>query len=121
MWISKTQFAGFFQPVDSLPTLNSAKAGSTIPVKFGLGGNYGLALFDVGSPKSQTIACSTSAAVDDIEETVTAGASSLSYDATSGRYNYVWKTDKAWAGTCRQLILNLNDGTIQRANFKFTK
>jgi len=114
-------FAGFFQPVDSLPTLNSVKAGSAIPVKFGLGGNYGLALFDVGSPKSQTIACDNSAAVDIVDETVTAGGSSLSYDSASGHYSYVWKTDKAWAGTCRQLILNFNDGSIQRANFKFTK
>ena len=113
-------FAGFFQPVDTLPTLNSVKAGSAIPVKFGLGGNYGLTIFDVGSPKSQTIACDTAAPVDVINETVTAGGSSLSYDSTSGRYNYVWKTDKAWAGTCRQLILNFNNGSIQRANFKFT-
>jgi hypothetical protein len=113
-------FAGFFQPVDNLPTLNSVKAGSAIPVKFGLGGNYGLSIFDVGSPKSQTIACDTSAAVDTVEETVAAGGSSLSYDSASGNYNYVWKTDKTWTG-CRQLILNFNDGSIQKASFKFTK
>ena len=113
-------FAGFFQPVDNLPTLNSVKAGSAIPVKFGLGGNYGLSIFDVGSPKSQTIACDTSAAVDTVEETVAAGASSLSYDSASGNYNYVWKTDKAWTG-CRQLTLNFNDGSIQKVSFKFTK
>jgi hypothetical protein len=114
-------FAGFFQPVDNLPTLNSVKAGSAIPVKFGLGRNYGLNIFEVGSPKSQMIACNTSAPVDTVEETVTAGGSALSYDSASGHYNYVWKTDKAWAGTCRQLILNFNDGTSQRANFRFTK
>jgi hypothetical protein len=113
-------FAGFSQPVDNLPTLNSVKAGSAIPVKFGLGGNYGLTLFDVGSPKSQTITCDTSAAVDTVEETVAAGGSGLSYDSASGNYNYVWKTDKTWTG-CRQLILNFNDGSIQKASFKFTK
>jgi hypothetical protein len=115
------EFAGFYQPVDNLPALNSVKAGSAVPIKFGLGGNYGLSVFDPGFPKSQTIACSSTAPVDVVEETVTAGGSSLSYDAASGRYNYVWKSDKAWAGTCRQLILNFNDGSIQRANFKFTK
>jgi hypothetical protein len=31
---------------------------------------------------------------------VTAGGSALSYDSGSGHYNYAWKTDKAWAGTC---------------------
>jgi hypothetical protein len=33
----------------------------------------------------------------------------------------VWKTDKAWVGTCRVFVLGLNDGTLHRANFKFTK
>jgi hypothetical protein len=31
----------------------------------------------------------------------------------------VWKTDKGWAGTCRQLIIRLSDGTTHLANFKF--
>jgi extracellular elastinolytic metalloproteinase len=31
----------------------------------------------------------------------------------------VWKTNKAWAGTCRQLIVTLVDGTSHRADFKF--
>src|SRR6185437_4225827 len=114
-------FVGFFSPVNNLPTLNIVKAGSAIPVKFGLGGNYGLTIFDVGSPKSQAILCDSSAPVDTVEETVTAGASSLTYDSASNRYSYVWKTDKAWSGTCRQLILNFNDGSIQKATFKFTK
>jgi hypothetical protein len=56
-----------------------------------------------------------------IGETVTAGSSSLSYDATSNQYNYVWKTDKAWAGTCRQLRVMFNDGSTQTATFNFTK
>jgi len=55
--------------------------------------------------------------LDDIEQTVTAGSSSLSYGG--GQYNYVWKTDKSWAGTCRQLVVKLIDGTIHYANFKF--
>jgi hypothetical protein len=36
-------WAGFFQPVDNLPKLNSVKAGSAIPVKFSLHGNQGWA------------------------------------------------------------------------------
>jgi len=51
----------------------------------------------------------------------TPGVSRPELDAASGRYNYVWKTDKPWANTCRQLILNFNDGSVQRANFKFTQ
>ncbi len=94
-------------------------AGQAIPVKFSLSGNKGLNIFATGSPLSQAIACNFSGGTSDIEDTVTAGASSLSYDATSDQYSYVWKTDKAWKGTCRQLVVMLNDGTTHVANFQF--
>ena len=114
-------FSGFFQPVDNLPVFNTLKAGSAVAVKFSLSGDQGLDIFEAGYPKSQVIPCDSTAPVDGVEETVTAGSSSLSYDANSDQYNYVWKTDKAWAGTCRQLVVKLNDGTSHRANFQFTK
>jgi hypothetical protein len=50
---------------------------------------------------------------------VSAGLSSLSYDDTTGQYSYVWKTEKAWAGTCRQLVVRLSDGTDHVASFMF--
>jgi len=112
-------FSGFFRPVDNPPVLNSVKAGSGVPVKFSLGGDEGLDIFATGYPSSQKINCDTSAPLDIIEETVTAGSSSLSYDPIADQYVYVWKTDKAWANTCRQLVAKLNDGTEHVANFKF--
>jgi YVTN family beta-propeller protein len=112
-------FSGFFRPVDNTPTLNLTKAGSAIPVKFSLSGNQGLSILAAGYPKSQNINCDTSTPLDAIEETVTAGSSSLSYDPIADQYVYVWKTEKAWAGTCRQLIVRLNDGIDHVANFKF--
>ncbi|MGE5376590.1 MAG: PxKF domain-containing protein, partial [Bacteroidota bacterium] len=114
-------FNGFFQPVDNLPVFNSVKAGQAIPVKFSLTGDQGLNIFDTGYPKSESIACNSTDPVDGIEETVAAGGSSLSYDPISDTYTYVWKTDKAWASTCRQLVVKLNDGSFHRVNFKFTK
>lgn len=114
-------FTGFFPPVNTPPTLNSVNSGRAIPVKFSLGGFRGFNIFDLGYPKSQIITCSSTALVDGIEETVVAGSSGLSYDAGSDRYIYAWKTDKTWAGTCRQLVIKLNDGTFHRANFKFLK
>ncbi len=63
----------------------------------------------------------TAVELDAIEQTVTAGASNLSYDATTDQYIYVWKTDKSWAGTCRTFVLKLNDGSYHRADFKFKK
>jgi hypothetical protein len=54
-----------------------------------------------------------------------AGNSSLNYDGTVnppiGQYIYVWKTDKAWANTCRRLDVQLRDGTTHSAKFKFTR
>ena len=110
---------GFRQPVDN-SAVNRAKAGSAIPLKFSLSGNQGLNIFAAGFPKSTAVGC-TNGATDDIEETVTAGSSSLSYDATADQYIYVWKTDKLWAGKCRTLTVTLIDGTTHQANFTFTK
>lgn len=112
-------FSGFFQPVDNAPTVNTVNAGQAIPVKFSLSGNKGLSIFAAGSPTSQPIACSTGSPTDAIEETVTAGSSSLSYDATTDQYKYVWKTNAAWKGTCRKLVLQFNDGSTREALFQF--
>ena len=112
-------FTGFFPPVANLPALNVVQAGRGIPVKFSLSGNKGLGIFAPGSPSSGPIVCNSSDPATMLEETVTAGGSSLSYDPVSDQYIYVWKTDPSWAGTCRQLVVTLNDGTVHRANFKF--
>jgi hypothetical protein len=113
------RWSGFFQPIDNLPTVNSVKAGQAIPVKFSLGGNYGLNIFASGYPKVQQVACGSGAPIDEVEQTVTAGASGLSYDAASDTYTYVWKTQKSWAGTCRQLAVRLIDGSEHIASFTF--
>jgi hypothetical protein len=109
--------SAFSSPVDDLPVLNSVKAGQSVPVKFDLGGDQGPAIFAPGYPRSQSVACDSSAPVDGIEETTSAGASGLSYDAATGLYSYVWKTERRWAGSCRQLVLELVDGTSRHANF----
>lgn len=112
-------FGGFLQPVDPYPTFNSMKAGAAVPVKFSLGGFQGLDIFAAGYPKSETIVCGSTTLEDGIEQTVTAGGSNLSYDASSDVYTYIWKTDKAWAGTCRQLVIQFSDFSLHYANFKF--
>ncbi|HRJ56583.1 MAG TPA: PxKF domain-containing protein [Anaerolineales bacterium] len=112
-------WTGFFQPVDNLPTLNLVSAGRAIPVKFSLGGDQGLNIFAAGYPKSEPFACSSTIPVDGVEDTLTAGSSSLSYDPSTDQYTFVWKTEKSWVGTCRQLVVKLMDGTFHRANFKF--
>jgi CSLREA domain-containing protein len=111
-------FTGFFSPVDNSPTLNQVNAGRSIPVKFSLNGNQGLDIFLSGYPRSQQITCDAGVPVDGIEETTTAN-SGLTYDPASDQYNYVWKTQRSWAGTCRRFFLGLKDGSTHVADFKF--
>lgn len=113
-------FNGFFRPIDNLPTINVVKAGQAIPVKFSLGGNMGLGIMATGYPRSVGSSCA-GGSPDTVEETVTAGGSSLSYDPLTGQYIYVWKSEKNWAGTCRQLQVKLIDGSYHYANFSFTR
>jgi uncharacterized repeat protein (TIGR01451 family) len=112
-------FAGFFSPVSNPPAVNLVNAGRAIPVKFSLNGNKGLDIFAPGFPVSGLIDCDANAPPVEVTETVTAGNSSLTYDAASDRYSYVWKTETSWAGTCRQLVLKFKDGCVYVANFSF--
>jgi len=112
-------FSGFLQPVDELPVVNVVNAGQAIPVKFSLSGNKGLNIFAAGYPASSPVACDATEPGAVIEETVSAGGSSLSYDAAADQYKYIWKTEKAWKGTCRLLVLRLTDGSNYFAKFRF--
>ncbi len=114
-------FTGFFDPVKNPPVMNQVNSGRSVPIKFSLGGNQGLAVFATGFPQSRRVQCDTANPVDNVEDTLSAGSSSLSYDAVTGIYTYVWKTDKAWQGTCRQFSVQLVDGKTYTLNFKFIR
>jgi uncharacterized repeat protein (TIGR01451 family) len=110
-------FTGFFSPINNLPTLNAVNAGKTIPIKFSLSGNKGLDIFAPNNPYSVSYNCATNDPGVDIVETENTGGSTLSYSPDT--YHYNWKTETSWAGTCRQLRVTLNDGSVHVANFKF--
>lgn len=115
------KFTGFLQPVDNLPVENTVKAGQSIPVKFSLNGNMGLAIFGLGSPSSKQVTCPGSSTPVDAIETTTNSNSGLTYNSVSDQYTYVWKTEKGWAGSCRLLTVAFVDGTSSSALFKFNK
>jgi hypothetical protein len=117
-------FDGFRQPVDNPPTLNVAKAGSTIPVKWALKDATGKVVSDLSAVTAisvTTIPCPT-APTDTIETTVAAGLSGLTYDSAGQQFVYNWQTTKGWTG-CRRLSVQLNDATdgstTRSANFQF--
>ena len=114
-------FGGFTSPVSAPPAMNSAKAGQAVPLKFSLGADRGLAILAAGYPVSAPMSCDASTIASVLDETETAGSSTLSYDAVTGLYSYVWKTDKAWAGSCRRLTLRLSDGAEYVASFSFRR
>jgi len=112
-------FTGFLAPVKNPPTLNNTEGGNTVPLKFSLGGNAGLAVLAPGYPISTRIACNSKSVVGVTSPTAESRLG-LTYNALTGVYTYAWKTNPAWNGTCRQLVLQLIDGTTHAANFSFT-
>jgi len=111
--------AWFFGPVAPFPAFNTVNAGQSIPLIFSLGGNKGLNIFAPGYPRWQVVPCGSSAAVNGTNPTSSNGG--LSYDPLQDRYTYPWKTEKSWAGSCRQVVVRYTDGITYRANFNFVK
>jgi hypothetical protein len=109
-------WTGFLLPVENAPAWNSANAGNTISIQFSIGGYKGLDIFAPNYPQLVQLDCTTAAPIG-LSAPANIGSSSLTF--CGGQYEYCWKTEKAWAGTCRQLIIQLVDGTFHNANFNF--
>lgn len=113
-------FSGFTKLAYDVPSFNSSTGGSSIPVRFSLGGYQGLEVFLAGYPRSYQVSCdATASMLGESIETVNPGSSQLSYDPTTDQYNYVWKTERAWRGTCRRLVVTLKDGAVHYVNVLF--
>ncbi|MDF2748377.1 MAG: Endonuclease/Exonuclease/phosphatase family protein, partial [Propionibacteriaceae bacterium] len=113
-------FSGFFPPVLNLPEVNPVKAGSSVAIKFSLGGDQGLSIFAAGSPTSTPIDCVTREPLGAAQPIDFAGKSALIYSASTDTYTLSWKTAKNWTG-CRRLSVTLADGTLHEADFRFTR
>jgi hypothetical protein len=113
---SAMNFSGFFAPVRNMPFVNSAVAGSAIPMKFALMGYRGSRVLMPGSPTSIAVQCSAGAPGNILPPALTlfSGLRSL-----GNSHTYVWKTNTSWAGTCRKFVLTLADGTTHEALFRF--
>jgi hypothetical protein len=115
-------FEGFLWPVRNRPRVNSWSPGVPVPIRFGLGGNLGLDVIEKGWPQVAEVDC-------DFKEEPERGepaqhsrlVKGLIYFKRKQRYLFLWKTDRDWAGSCRQFILKLKDGTVKRADFKFRR
>jgi len=108
-------FAGFFSPLTADGSVASVRAGDTVPAKFSLTGDRGLAV--VTGVSSAPADCASGA------PTGAAGTASgtLSSAEKPDRYTFQGATDRGWAGTCRALAVALADGTAHRALLRFTR
>jgi predicted extracellular nuclease len=114
--VAPYRFEGYRPPVnpDNTATIN---AGSALPMKFTLNDATGLDVL-FANPRSRQVSCATGAPLGDWEATaVTVGLTEF----PAGTYTYDWKTDKAWADTCRVFELTLDDGSYWTANVHFIK
>ncbi len=110
-------FSGFFSPLKNPPAMNRAKPGSVVPVRFGLGGDRGLAIFDRGFPQMRRIDCATRTVIESPVPTV----GTLVYNPRPARYRYRWKTSASLARTCQRITLELTDGTQHDVDVRFTR
>ena len=102
-------FDGFYSPLVAEPAIVSLRAGVTVPVKFSLGGDRGLDVISRAAwrPCSVTTGDSSTA------------VGSLSYSPGPDRYTFMWQSEKSWAGSCREFLLVLRDGTTHAAYVSF--
>ena len=108
-------FAGFDSPVSAGGSVDSAKAGDSLPLKFSLHGYQGLAV--VTRTSWQPASCTDWSTLGGS----TAAQGKVSYSASTDRYLDVVPTDGSWKGTCRTLDLELADGTHHAVRVHFTK
>jgi hypothetical protein len=113
---SAMSFTGFYAPVRNMPYLNSAMAGSAIPIKFAIGGYRGLRVLQVNSPTSVPVACPANALENAVRPMI---APSSGLQSVGSSYTYVWRTNAGWGGSCRMFVLTLSDGSTHEAMFRF--
>jgi hypothetical protein len=118
--VAEQEFNGFRWPVEDFPELNFWLAGETVPVRFSLGGYKGLDVLAPGYPQVAKVDCGSG-------EQPVSGRPARSASSHKGlrykrrSYVFMWRTERDWAGECRQFLLKLKDGSVHRAEFKFVR
>jgi hypothetical protein len=111
-------FDGFLWPVKNPPNVNRWKAGIPVLIRFSLNGFRGAQPEASGYPRSSR--CDGG----DSEPVVARGSKkkpAFDYNRRSDNYTLLWKTERKWAGGCREFTLKLDDGTVHTAEFQFMK
>ena len=105
--------SSFRPPIQAAPTLNERDAGDTVPVKYSI---TGLAPGQDVTLVSEPVDCDT------LRSTAAPTPIQTNGKATKkgNEYHVNWKTDGAWAGTCRRLTLQIEGASSSVAYFRFS-
>jgi hypothetical protein len=115
-------FEGFLWPVRNPPATNRWRAGLPVPIRFKLDGDQGRDVIEEGWPRVAEIECGSGAEPASGEfARHPRWFRELAFRKRTARYVFLWRTRREWAGTCRQFLLRLNDGTVKRADFEFVR
>jgi len=111
------RFVGFFRPIRN-GVVNRVEAGDDLAVRFSLSGFHGRGLFAAGGSTVAFASCTT---WEPTGVTVSADLDDLEYSRGNDTYKVEWETEKAWAGQCGVLQVRFDDGSVQTAQFRFTR
>ena len=114
--------AGFLPPVNLPPTVNTTKAGASLPLKWTLADKQGYAVTDLAAVSAISYkATSCTAFTSDAAGATTAlaaGGSQLRYDVSAAQYVFNWKTPAAPG--CYSLFVTLDTAEAMQANVMLT-
>ena len=93
--------AGVKGALAPLPSVTTVKAGAAVQVGLDLGVHAGKKVMAPGSPISEQVSCD-----DPAQVLGPPGDGGKVQVSNGGRVQVLWKTAKAWKGTCRRLVLS---------------
>jgi hypothetical protein len=111
---------GFYRPVSmGSGTVNTVKAGSTVPLKFNVHKGSTPLTSDIGATfTAKKVGCDGGDAVEPVDEFATTGGTSLRYDAAGGQWVQNWATPAGGKGSCYRVTMTTADGSSISADFK---
>jgi hypothetical protein len=117
---------GFLPPIMNPPQVNSATAGTTIPIKWQLKDVSGNFITDLGTVKSvayQSADCAFTQPFGSMPVALPTGGTALRYDTSTNQFVYNWSTTDTSGSPlppgCYVFTLALTDGTQHQAYFNF--
>jgi hypothetical protein len=114
-------FDGFMAPVKNTPAMNRWKAAVPVPIRFSLNGFHGPRPEADGFPRSTRCGGGDMELAARARPHASKKKPAFRYDRRSDQYVMRWKTAPKWAGSCREFVLKLDDGSVHTAQFQFTK